>query len=192
MLRDKIITINNNQENLRIRNSIWHKLLPVVLILSFMWLGFYQALCAVNLYPTELIMGDAVSSIITELVISGLVNWIIFEIAMWIYRFALGFSIYTFIVPSQAIKDNIKWCFILRNIVMGGLYFLCIYFPYISSYLIIIDLICMFLVFVLFALRNTKMYVETIVRPFAFKGLMIPFIVYEFINVGLAVVRYFL
>ncbi len=192
MLRDKIITINNSKENARISSSILHKLLPFVLILSFMWLGFYPALCAFNVYPMGVVTGSVAGSLIVQVILMGLLYWIGFEIIMWVYRFCLGFSIYTFIVPIQAIKDNLKWCFILRNIVMGALYFLCIWYPYIYIYLIIIDAICLFAIFLLFSFVNMKKYVEPVVQPFVFKGLMLPFIVYEFINMGAQVAGYLL
>ena len=74
MLKDKIVTINNNKENIRIANSVWHKILPFVLIISFMWLGFYQALLAFNAYPLELLTGSISSSFILEIVLTGLIT----------------------------------------------------------------------------------------------------------------------
>ncbi len=192
MLKDKIVTINNNKENIRIANSVWHKILPFVLIISFMWLGFYQALLAFNAYPLELLTGSISSSFILEIVLTGLIYYIGFEILFWVYRFAIGFSLYSFVVPSQAVKDGLRWWIIVRNLIMGGLYFLCIWLPYIYSYLAIVDLLCLFFVFVMFTLTQLKKYAEPMIYPFVYKSLMLPFIIYEFLNATVQVVGYLL
>ena len=186
MLRNKIITIDNNSENARSRASIKHRLLPLVFFLSCVWVSLFDTVTLTN---TDFLLGakgDYFTSLLMEVIIAGAFIWLVFELLLFIYRFSLGFSIYTFIVPSFAIKDNIKWCIVLRNLISGCLYFLCFFSPEIYPLISIIDVVVLFLAFVVFAFFNMKRYVDPVVAPFAFKGLVLPFIIYEFIDVGLS------
>jgi len=177
-MQNKIITIDNSKENVRIAGGFAHKILFVVFILSFMWLNLYSTLLA---YNTISIKADATTTFIVELIISGAFSAVLCAAVFIFYRFVLRFSVYSFLIPDLALKDNLKWYFIIRNIIMGGLYYLCIYFPLIYNYLPAIDVIVIFIVFVLYAMHCCKLYVERVVVPFAFRALLRPLIIYEFV-----------
>lgn len=177
MLKDKIITIDNTQENKRIMLSVLHKILPFVFVLSFMWLDLFSELLVFN---ATTISTDITLTFITELLISGALSALFCAVIFWCYKLVLGFSLYTLLIPAFAIKDGLKWHFIIRNIIMGAFYLLCIYFPYIYNYLAVLDAIIIFMVFMMFSKRCVKLYVDKVVAPFAFKALMTPLIIYEF------------
>ena len=177
MLKDKFITIDNTKENQRILQSVLHKILPFVFVLSFMWLDLFSQLLAFNATTIET---DRVVTFITELFIFGALSAIVCAVIFWCYKLVLGFSLYTLLIPAYAIKDGLKWHFIIRNIIMGGLYMLCIYFPFIYIYLAAIDAIIIFVVFMLFARRCARLYSDRLVMPYVFRALMTPLIIYEF------------
>ena len=177
MLKDKIITIDNSRENRRILEGFAHKIVFVVFVLSFMWLNLFSSLLAFN---TTSVKTDVLVTFLTELLISGAFSAIFYSIVFWLYRLVLHFSLYSILIPDLAIKDGLKWHFIIRNIIMGALYFLCIYCPYIYNFLPAIDALVIFAVFILFASRCCKLYVDGVVAPFAFRVLLRPLIIYEF------------
>ena len=177
MLQDKIITIDNTKENRRIAESLAHKILWVVFVLSFMWLELFSSLLAFNAVS---IKTDVYTTFIIELLISGAFSAVLCAALFWIYRLLLHFSLYSLLIPDFAIKDSLKWHFIVRNIVMGALYFLCIYCPYIYNFLPAIDALIIFIVFFLHATRLCRLYVDKIVVPYAFRALLRPLIIYEF------------
>ncbi|MBQ7578984.1 MAG: hypothetical protein IJT25_00410 [Clostridia bacterium] len=154
-----------------------HKLLPFVFVLSFMWLNLFSEILIFN---NIVVSTNILVTFILELFISGAVSCVFCVIIFWLYRIVLNFSIYSLIVPSMAIKDNLKWYFIIRNVIMGALYLLCFYLPYIYNYLVIADIIITFVVFLLFAKRCAKLYADEVVSPFVFRALMMPLIIYEF------------
>lgn len=177
MLKDKIITIDNTKENKRILGSVLHKILPFVFVLSFMWLDLFSELLVFN---ATVASTDAIVTFITELLISGAISALFCAVIFWCYKLVLNFSLYTLLIPSYAVKDGLKWHFIIRNIIMGGLYFLCIYFPFIYNYLAVADTIIIFAVFMMFSKRCAGLYADRVVSPYVFKALMMPLVVYEF------------
>lgn len=91
MLRNKIITIDNNSENARIRTSIKHRLLPLVFFLSCVWVSLFDTVTLTN---TDFLLGakgDYFTSLLMEVIIAGAFIWLVFELLLFIYRFSLGF-----------------------------------------------------------------------------------------------------
>lgn len=192
MLKNKIITINNNAENSRIFNSLSHKLLFWALLLSFGFYSLVDAIGVFNYLPNEVTAGSESFTFVINVILYGGISLILCEILLWVYRSVLGFSLYTFIIPAQAVIDGTKWAIVVRNIVMGALNLLSVFVIVLRPLLEIIDTIVIFSVFAVFALKSQKKYVEPIVQPFVFKGLMMPIVIYTFLIAAIRVVEYFL
>lgn len=191
-MQNKIITINNNSENARILSSLSHRFLPICLILSFMVRGATESLDMFNEIYNPLLSGSAPLTFVLCLLSMSAVLWLVYTLMLWVYRFTLGFSIYSYIVPQQAIKDGTKWAIVGSNLVFGAFSILSIFFNILVPLLNIISLITLFFAFMLFALKSQNKYAEPIVGPFVFKGLMMPIIIYVALVVGFDIVGYFL
>ncbi|MBQ7452684.1 MAG: hypothetical protein IJS68_00235 [Clostridia bacterium] len=189
MQNSKIINVDNRKENARITASFSHKILPFLFVLSFLWLKFFDELTMFNMDATA---GWGWSSFAVELFLYGgffaLVNFCL----LFCYRMIITASPHTHLVPDVAIKDNIMWAMIARNLMLGALYFLCFSMPFLYGYMIVADLVITFVAFIVFAIIIIKKYCDVVFAPYLFKALLLPLIIYEFIMVGIDCMGYFI
>ena len=165
-------------------NSWVYKLL---LFLSFIWTSLYTATCMVtdNFYLGfgKLLDSANVSTVVLLILSEALVYWIIFEIIFYIYRWFLGFKIYSFIVPAEKLKIETRMFFCCRNLFYGLFVNACFVFPYLHSFLPLINLVVTMIVTLIYASHLNKTYAEPIVGHFVFKCFCYPIFVYEVLTV---------
>lgn len=159
--------------------SIWSKVLPVLLFFSFVWLELYSSVAKM---ATIGIVGQS-SSLVISILFYGLFAYAIFEFLFLVYRFCLSFSLYSFLLPRQGFKDKFRKWFLIRNIILGFIFNLRFYFPYISAYLCIIELIFNMLLIIVLYYDVAKKHVEPLIGQFVFKILCIPMVLYEIYQV---------
>ena len=160
--------------------TLFSRLLPILVFLSFVWLNFYDTTAGINnLFINFAGMENLGLNLGISIFISGLIDYIIFEFLFFIYRFFLGFSIYSFMIPKQVLLDKFRFWYFIRNIVLGLIFNIRFFFPYIASYLCIFELICNFSFIICMFFDLSKEYIEPLVAQFVFKTLSVPVVLYE-------------
>lgn len=154
--------------------------LPFLLYLSFIWLNLYSALSDLHdvFYVYES-YENLTLYLLFSVSVLVLIEYIIFELIFFVYRLFLGFSIYSFLIPKNVLLDKFRLFFIFRNIILGFIFNLRFFFPYINTYLCAIELIMNFIFIIALYFDLKKNYVDTLVAQHAFRMFVIPIIIYE-------------
>ena len=95
----KNVKFSDEIEYLKPQN-IFSKILPILLFLSFVWLDLYSSLSTVS--QVNILESKSTMFIVFGVFVAGLLDYFIFEVLFFIYRFCLGFSIYSFIKGSSS------------------------------------------------------------------------------------------
>ena len=161
------------------QKSILSNFLPLLVFLSFIWLNLYTSVASVT--EIALLQGD--SYLVFGIILRGVLDYLVFEFLFYIYRFLIGFSIYSFMIPKNVMKDKFRLWYLIRNLILGFLFNLRFFFPYISYYLSIFELSFNFLFIFGLYFHLEKSYVEPLVGQFVFKTLAFPVIIYEICKV---------
>ena len=141
----KQLTINYGHTDRK--EEVLKRLLPILLLLSFVWLNLYTGISGISLISvSSLDVSETWVYVALSLLFSGGISYLVFELLFFVYRFLLGFSIYSFMIPKQVFQNRFRLWFILRNVLLGVLYNLCFFFPYIAIYISVFDMILTMLV----------------------------------------------
>lgn len=177
-------TLKLNIDNAKQKAGVWAKILPIFVLISFIWLHLYSTtadLNVLNIHSTGFKSIEAYS--IMSILMSGLFDYLIFELVFFLYKFILGFSIYSFIVPRDILNFRFRFWFIIRNIILGLIFNLRFFYPYIGTYLCVFELTLNMALLIWFYFDIKRDYVEPLVGQFVFKTLSVPFVIYEVIVV---------
>lgn len=162
-----------------------NKLTIFLLILSFVWISIYPATSAI-VYDFSFNYGNVFdgtslifSSALINIFVNAIVSWVWLELIFMIYRFILNFKIYSFVLPVDKLKNEMRTFFIYRNLIFGLFLNICFMFPYVHTLAPLIDLIVTFSTFIYFASHIKKTYSEPIIGHFVFKAFITPVIIYE-------------
>ena len=171
--------INSRTNNV---NNYWTM---IMLYLSFVWVGIFPVISSLssgfllsygNLFDfSSLIFSSGVINVL----VSALVSWIGFELIFMVYRFILSFRIYSFVLPTDKLKTELRTFFIFRNLILGVLLNICFIFPYLYALSGLFELVITTIIFIVFSLHINKTYSESIVGHFVFKCFVSPLILYE-------------
>jgi len=155
-------------------------ILPILLLVSFIWLNLYKNLTGLSdvFFVTETY--ESLSSyLVFSVLFLSLFDYLVFELLFFVYRLFIGFSIYSFMIPKNVLLDKFRFWYIIRNILLGIFFNLRFIYPFISTYLCVCELIINFvLVFVLYK-DLSKDYIEPLVGQYVFRTLILPVILYE-------------
>lgn len=166
--------------NTKVKTGVFSKILPFLVFLSFVWLNFYTTTADLNVLNINFTIFDTIESyVFFSVLFAGLLDYVLFEFIFFIYKFILGFSIYSFLIPRQVLNNRFRLWFMIRNIVLGVVYNLRFFFPYITVYLVVVEVILNMSILICLYYDIKKDYIEPLVGQFVFKTLSIPFILYE-------------
>ena len=156
-----------------------------ILYLSFIW---------VSLYTTEssLVQGfewgygklfDYASEnffyeIVILLAMAG-ISLLSFEIVFWIYRQAISFKIYSFVMPLDRFKADSRLFFAMRNLIYGVFLNICFLFPYLHSFALLFNIVITLSMLFVFTRHIYKNYSEPIISHFVFKTFSVPLFLFE-------------
>lgn len=162
------------------KRGFFSRILPVLVMLSFVWLELYPTLTGANSISINLgSFGSLPVYLAINVIFYGLLSYLIFEFLFYVYRFCIGFSIYSFMIPKDVLIDKFRTWYLIRNIILGLIFNLRFFFPYINTYLCIFELLFNFLFILGLYFDLSKNYVEPLVGQFVFKTLSVPVIIYE-------------
>lgn len=154
--------------------------LPFLLFVSFVWLNLYGSMIETNsVFHSYQEFGSIGTYLASSAILVALIDYIIFEVYFFIYRLFIGFSIYSFMIPKVVMLDKFRKWYIFRNIVLGLIFNVRFFMPYISVYLCVIELILNFLFIFGLYFDLKKDYVEPLVAQYVFKTLTLPVFLYE-------------
>ena len=156
-----------------------------LLFLSFVWISIYPAVNSFS-YSFTLGFGNLLdmsnpnaSYIAFMMLFVALMGLLVFELALFVYRFIINFKIYSFLVPVRRLKAESRMFFAYRNLIFGIFMNLCFFLPYLYSFMTLIDIVTSFSMLLLYVNRINKRYAEPIVRHFVFKCFSYPIFFYE-------------
>ena len=162
------------------KNKILIRILPVFLLLSFIWLNFYTTMTSMNTVNNDFgLFGNLPSYLIFAVLFKGIIDFGIFEILFFVYRFLLGFSLYSFMIPKDVLKIKFRFWFLVRNIILGFVFNIRFIFPYFSIYTCIFEVLMNMLFVIMLYFDLNREYVEPLVGQFVFKTLAVPFVIYQ-------------
>lgn len=162
------------------QRGIFGRILPVLLFISFLWLNFYDTATEINNFSISFSGVENIGlNIGFYVLLYGLIDYVIFEFLFFIYRFCLGFSIYSFMIPKYVLIDKFRLWYLIRNVVLGLLFNLRFFFPFVGTYLCVVELICNFVLIICLYYDLQKEYIEPLVGQFVFKTLALPVVLYE-------------
>jgi hypothetical protein len=170
----------NNNINMREKNSLLHKLLPLLLIISFAWVELFSAYSssAFSFYGLSGI--DLVTPfseyLITNILIFACVEWLYFEITFYLYKIVIGFSVFSYTIPKELLNNKGRLFMVIRNIIWGALNALLFFVPFIANYLLIIELLLDIGIFLFFVSEVMKETVDVMIKPNVFKILTVGFL----------------
>lgn len=175
----------NIERNLRLkRKTGFSKAIPFLLFLSFIWLNFYSTMTNVNTISLNVgHFGNLPVYLLINVLLVAVFDYLLFEIIFFLYRFVLGFSIYSFMIPKVVLKDKFRFWFFVRNLVLGLIYNVRFFFPLFDTYLCIFQLIMNFVFIICFYFDLSVEYVEPLVGQFVFKTLAVPVVLFEIYQV---------
>lgn len=164
------------------REKIWSTVLPIILLLSFIWLNFYTTMTDINTSEKFNSTNPSVAILFGDVLFKGVFDYVIFEALFFVYRFCLGFSIYSFMIPKQVLKNKFRFWYIFRNIVLGFIFNIRFFFPYFATYACIFEMLMNMVLVICLYFDLEKEYVEPLVGQFVFKTLAVPVILYEVVE----------
>ncbi len=160
-------------------------LIMFLLFLSFVWISLFTATSSLtgtlyfnfgNMLDTS---SENFSSIVFIILSEAIIQWLIFELVFFIYRYILQFKIYSFIVPLGRLKVESRAFYIYRNIFYGLYINLCFLFPYLYQFAPLVSLASTFILLIVYAIHLNKTYAEPIIGHFVFKNFCFPIFVYQ-------------
>lgn len=154
--------------------------LPLLLILSFAWLNLYSFLVESNdVFGGYMQYGSITTYLFVTVAFLALVEYLIFELLFFIYRVFLSFSIYSFMIPKSILINKFRMWFCVRNVVLGFVFNLRFFFPYINAYLCVFELIMNFAFIMALYLDLKREHIEPLVGQYVFRTLVLPVVLYE-------------
>ena len=184
----KQLTIN--YEHTDAKEEFLKKLLPVLLFLSFVWLNLYTELAQAVAISVNYSTGSySLTYVILELLFLSAISYLVFELVFFVYKFLIRFSIYTFMIPRQVLQNRFRLWMIVRNVLLGIIFNLRFFYPYIAIYLSIFDVLFTMLFAVCVYFNLAKKYVDPLVGHFLFRALSVWIAIYEGIEVLFLVLR---
>lgn len=177
-------TINLQRNIMLKKKSTFSKAIPVLLFLSFIWLNFYSTMTNVNTINFNVgHFGNLPVYLLIDVLMVAVIDYLVFELLFFVYRFILGFSIYSFMIPKPVLKDKFRFWYFVRNLVLGFVYNVRFFFPVFTTYLCVFELIMNFIFIICFYFDLSVEYVEPLVGQFVFKTLAVPVVLYEVYSV---------
>ena len=164
-------------------SSNW--LIKVLLLVSFIWTSLYSATSVLvtdfywNFGNLLDVQSANFSTAIIMVISEALFCWISFEITFWLYRFVLQFKIYSFIVPTDNLKNESRTFYIYRNVFYGLFLNLCFLFPYLYEFAPLMSLVTTFVMLIIYSVHLNKTYAEPIIGHFVFKNFCYPIFIYQ-------------
>ncbi len=181
------MTDNNIYGTQKKQQASW--IYKVFLYISFVWISIYPVTSTLtgSFYmgfgDLLNLRGDAFASASMLVFAEALISWIVFEFIFYIYRWFLGFKIYSFIVPSEKLKVDTRLYFTYRNIFFGLFINLCFLYPFLSVFAEFASLVTTLITLMVYANHLNKTYAEPIVGHFVFKCFCYPVFIYEALTI---------
>jgi len=183
----------NNDINERERNRLLHKLLPFFLVLSFAFLELFSVYSSVSTTGNYIISLDGVfdfsGNFGVTLIVNAVIEWFWFEIIFYFYKAILSVSVFSYTIPRELLNNKARLFMVIRNVFLGVIVNLSFLIPFITTYLIILELIVDVLIFILFVYSSMKYTVDDMIKPNVFKVLVTAFVVMRAISLISVVVR---
>ena len=188
-MNSKVKQLTINYEQTDKKEEVLKRILPILLLFSFVWLNLYKGFGEISSFSDPKSGLETWSYVILTLIFSGGISYLVFELLFFVYRFLLGFSIYTFMIPKQIFKNRFRFWMIIRNMLLGAVNNLCFFFPYISHYIVIFDMLLTMLLIVCVYFSLKRKYVNELVGHLLFRALVMWIAIYEAVSVLVFVVR---
>ena len=154
-------------------NSKLSILIPLILFISFMFANFYYAVQAV-----EIGVKHNVGQLFLSMAIFSVFDYLMLVLLLWVYRSILSIRPYFYLVGKTLFNEKFKLCYIVKNMVLGAIMFLCFKMPYLEVFLPVISIILSYLV-VIFTYKTLEPKIDIMFRHMFFKLLLFPWFIYQ-------------
>lgn len=156
----------------------------LILFLSFVSIDFYITVSSEST-AIYFLGGNIFSSfeniayVLGLTLVEALIDWLILELVMWIYRTILSLKIYSFVVPSQKLKNETRLFFAIKNFLLAIIVNLCFAFPYLYKFIEAFDIFLLIIMLIIFAWHIQRKYSQPVICHFVFKCFCYPVFFYE-------------
>ncbi len=187
MLKNQLNALNNDI-NQRERSSLIHKLLPFLLILSFAWVGLFGSYSYTSFEIADYFRFGMAENFgeffFMDILFEALIAWFWFEISFYVFKILIGFSVFSYTIPSDLMKNKARLFMVIRNCILGIFTNLMFFVPqFVGVFLIVIELFVDILVFIWFAFAVMRETVDTMIKPNVFKVLATSFFILRALSV---------
>ncbi|MCR5553195.1 MAG: hypothetical protein K6F08_00370 [bacterium] len=189
------VDINLNDNNESVKSGILNKIAVVFIVLSYFVVAVSDALLSMfsSDYSALFSMGGGTTGLILFIFISAIINFLFFLFEFWVYKQILGFNIFTFTIPKNAMKDSFYYAVGIRNFIISVLAIASLLlFPLAYGFLIVADLLVLATCLFIAILSLIKKYVPLAIKPLVFKTYVKPLIIVMFIFVAIKVLGFLL
>ncbi len=176
----KIITLSDAIE--KQNKSIWHKIVPILLFLSFMFVNIYSAIMMNNALAYSM-PGNGMSNIFSYVLVYGLMEYIVYRLFFWLYTLILNHSIYAMCIPYVVFKDQFQTCFLIKNILLGIVGLLLLNIPYTLTYISVLGLIVNLSIIPIIFKLNKNTFIPKLVAHNVFRAYALPYFLYFVLDV---------
>lgn len=182
---NNVKTINITQNMLKLgKKSTFEKLLPFLLIASYMWLFYYYEIrdLSVNLFNSQVAY---FMSLFLGLLFIGVCEYALILIVLWIYKSILSIKPYFYLVNIRTFDCHIKFWIVISNLINGAFCLLLFTYPYLEVFGEVLNIIMGFLT-IICAYFSLQKYIEPMFRHMYFKLMVYPWFVYQLISIILS------
>ncbi len=156
----------------------------LILVVSFLCIDFYITVSSETVFISFsgnniFASSQDIAYIFGLTVIEALIDWLVLEVIMWLYRTILSLKIYSFVVPAQTLKNECRLFFAIKNFLLAIIVNLCFAYPYLYSFVEAFNVLFLVLTLVTFAWHIQRRYSEPIIAHFVFKCFCYPIFFYE-------------
>lgn len=182
----KTITIQNQKLGAQ-NKTIISKVLPLLLIVSFMFANIFYVAQGSVIELTNLNSSQYEAYFFFELIVFALIDYVVMLLVLWIYRSVLSFRPYFYLVDKDTFNEKFKIAYLIKNVIYGAACFALFFVPHLQDLFLVLDLILSFMVVVLtYVMLKNK--IDIMFRHFYFKLLMYPWFIFQAISILITIV----
>lgn len=182
----KKISITKEQLLTKQPPTMFGKVLPFLLIASFAFAGFYNVARNIGV-NTQSIFGSGISFVLVDVLFVSVVQYFIFLLILWIYKFILKTQPYFALVGERDFGEIYGFCYLLRNLLLGVFGFLQFRFAYLGIFMPLVSLMLSYLtITATYFISARKM--DIMFRHMYYRIMMLPWFVWQAITILISLI----
>ncbi len=184
---DNIKTVTFNKSSLQDNKTLFGKILPYLLIISFLPIALKSALSVSSSLLAD-IYGEMSSKVlIIEIIVIAIIQFFILKLMLWFYKKLMAMRPFYFLVGDSLFTEKFYLSYLIRNVALFGFVMLSFYFPVVNGYYAIFQTIVSFAAISLTYVLLSK-HIDITFRQLFYKNMMWPWFAWQILSLVLALI----